>query len=340
MEITQALNNVISGQDLSQAQMESVMTGVMSGQCTDAQIGGFLVALRMKGETVDEITGAAKVMRALASKVNVSGEHLVDTCGTGGDGASSFNVSTAAAIVAAAAGAKVAKHGNRSVSSKSGSADVLEAAGVAIGLNADQVAQCINEIGLGFMFAPAHHGAMKYAIGPRKEMATRTIFNLLGPLTSPAGVKKQVMGVFAQQWLEPLCRVLQGLGSEHVLLVHGEDGMDEFSIGANNYVSELKDGQIKNYQVKPEDVGLRTQATDSLKVSSAEDSLALIQALLENQPGAPLDVVLLNAGAVIYAADLTASLVEGVNKAREVVGSGAAREKFKQLISFTQGLVA
>lgn len=340
MEISQALNHVIGGQDLSAEQMQKIMTDIMTGKATDAQIGGFLVALRMKGESVNEIQAAAQVMRSLATPVDLSDEHLVDTCGTGGDGASTFNVSTASAIVAAAAGAKVAKHGNRSVSSKSGSADVLEAAGVSLALTPQQVAQCVNEVGVGFMFAPAHHGAMKYAIGPRKEMAIRTIFNLLGPLTNPAGVKKQVMGVFDKRWLEPLCKVLQGLGSEHVLLVHAADGMDEFSIGSTTYVAELQNGNISQYEVKPEDVGLQSQSTDSLKVSSAEESLALINELLDNKASAARDMVILNAGAVIYAADVADSLPAGVKLAQSLIESGAAKNKLAQLIKFSQELSA
>ncbi|HEU5338054.1 MAG TPA: anthranilate phosphoribosyltransferase, partial [Sulfuricaulis sp.] len=232
MDMPSAIRSVIERRNLSGDDMRAVMRLIMTGQATPAQIGGFLIGLRMKGETVEEIAAAAGVMRELATPVNVSGPHLVDTCGTGGDGASTFNISTASAFVVAAAGGKVAKHGNRSVSSKSGSADVLEAAGVNLELTPEQVARCVNEVGVGFMFAPKHHGAMKHAIGPRREMGVRTIFNLLGPLTNPAKAPHQVLGVFSKEWVEPLAEVLQRLGSEHVLVVHAEDGMDEISIGA------------------------------------------------------------------------------------------------------------
>ena len=245
MELPQAINTVLQRKDLSEEEMQSVMQTIMTGGATDAQIGGFLIGLRMKGETVNEIAAAASVMRDLAAKVDISSEHLVDTCGTGGDASGTFNISTASAFVVAAAGAKVAKHGNRSISSKSGSADVLEAAGVNLNLKPEQVAECINKVGVGFMFAPAHHGAMKHAIGPRKEMAARTIFNVLGPLTNPASAPNQVLGVFSDELLEPMANVLQKLGSRHVLVVHACDGLDEISIGDKTEVTELKDGQIR-----------------------------------------------------------------------------------------------
>ena len=257
MDIQTAIRAVVERQDLTAEQMRAVMRAIMTGAATPAQIGGFLIGLRMKGETVEEIAAAAEVMRELAVRVGVSGPHLVDTCGTGGDGVSTFNISTASAFVVAAAGGKVAKHGNRSVSSKSGSADVLEAAGVSLDLTPEQVAQCVNEVGVGFMFAPKHHGAMKHAIGPRREMGVRTIFNLLGPLTNPAGAPNQVVGVFSDQWVEPLAQVLHRLGSEHVMVVHAEDGMDEISIGAPTRVAELKHGKIHTYTVTPEQLGLK-----------------------------------------------------------------------------------
>ena len=239
MDIATAIARVVEQRDLTASEMESVMRSIMTGQATPAQIGGFLVGLRMKGETVDEIAAAAKVMRELATRVDVGGPHLVDTCGTGGDGASTFNISTASAIVTAAAGGRVAKHGNRSVSSSSGSADVLETAGVKLDLTPAQVAACIDQVGVGFLFAPQHHSAMKHAIGPRKEMRVRTLFNLLGPLTNPAGAPNQVLGVFSPDWVEPLAQVLKQLGSEHVLVVHAEDGLDEISIAAPTRVAEL-----------------------------------------------------------------------------------------------------
>ncbi|MGD8526889.1 MAG: anthranilate phosphoribosyltransferase, partial [Thioalkalispiraceae bacterium] len=247
MDMQAAIKAVTEGKNLSVDEMTSVMRTIMTGEATPAQIGGFLIGLRMKGETVDEIAAAASVMRELATHVDVKAEHMVDTCGTGGDGASTFNISTTSAFVVAAAGGSVAKHGNRSVSSKSGSADVLEAAGVNLQLTPEQVAQCIEQVGVGFMFAPAHHSAMKHAIGPRKEMGVRTIFNVLGPLTNPAGAPNQVLGVYSEQWLEPLAKVLGKLGSQHVLVVHAEDGMDEISIGSPTRVAELKDGKVTTY---------------------------------------------------------------------------------------------
>jgi anthranilate phosphoribosyltransferase len=250
MDMQAAIAAVIEHQDLDASDMQAVMRLIMTGQATAAQIGGFLVGLRMKGETVDEIAAAAGVMRELATRVDIAGPHLVDTCGTGGDGASTFNISTASALVTAAAGGRVAKHGNRSVSSSSGSADVLEAAGVRLDLGPEQVTACIEQLGVGFLFAPRHHSAMKHAIGPRKEMGVRTLFNLLGPLTNPAGAPNQVLGVFSMDWVEPLAQVLKQLGSEHVLVVHAEDGLDEISIAAPTRVAELKEGEISTYSRK------------------------------------------------------------------------------------------
>jgi anthranilate phosphoribosyltransferase len=311
---------------------------IMTGQATPAQIGGFLVGLRMKGETVDEIVAAARVMRELAAHVEVSGTHLVDTCGTGGDGASTFNISTASALVAAAAGARVAKHGNRSVSSSSGSADVLEAAGVRLDLTAQQVATCIDRVGVGFLFAPQHHSAMKHAIEPRREMRIRTLFNLLGPLTNPAGAPNQVLGVFSAVWVEPLARVLKQLGSEHVLVVHAEDGLDEISIAAPTRVAELNDGGITVYTVSPEDFGLHRADMSTITVDNAEQSLAVINSVFENQVGPALDIVKLNAGAAIYAAGLTSSLAEGVESAAEAISTGKAKQTFESLIRISNSL--
>lgn len=332
MDMPQAIRVVTERRDLSRDEMRAVMNTIMTGAATPAQIGGFLIGLRMKGETIDEITAAAEVMRELATKVDVQGEHIVDIVGTGGDGSSTFNISTASCFVVAAAGGKVAKHGNRSVSSKSGSADVLEAAGVNLDLSPVQVAQCVEQVGVGFMFAPRHHGAMKHAIGPRKEMGVRTIFNVLGPLTNPAGAPNQVLGVFARELVEPLARVLANLGSEHVLVVHAEDGMDEISIGTPTFVAELKDSEVSTYTIAPEDFGLVRADVASLKVEDAEQSLAMIKSLLENQPGPARDIVQLNAGAALYACGLAASLAEGVKKAAEVVASGAARSKLDALV--------
>jgi anthranilate phosphoribosyltransferase len=275
-------------------------------------------------------------MRELAARVEVRGEHLVDTCGTGGDASGSFNISTAAAFVTAAAGARVAKHGNRSISSKSGSADVLEAAGVRLDLSPKQVARCIEEVGVGFMFAPAHHSAMKHAIGPRREMGVRTLFNVLGPLTNPAGAPNQVLGVFSAELLEPLANVLQRLGSEHVLVVHAKDGLDEISIGAKTEVAELKSGIIHRFSVQPEDFGLRRTPITELRVDGAEQSLAMIRSVLEDHPGPARDIVCLNAGAAIYAAGLATSLAEGVTKADAAIAGGEARNRLDQLVILSQ----
>ncbi|PCI12370.1 MAG: anthranilate phosphoribosyltransferase [Thiotrichales bacterium] len=338
MDMQAAIRAVTERRDLSEGEMSDVMRTMMSGDATQAQIGGFLIGLRMKGETVDEITAAAKVMRELATPVTVSGPHLVDTCGTGGDGASTFNISTASAFVVAAVGGKVAKHGNRSISSKSGSADVLEAAGVRLDLNAEQVTQCVNQVDVGFMFAPLHHSAMKHAIGPRKEMGVRTLFNLLGPLTNPAGAPCQVMGVFSPEWVEPLAEVLGKLGSEHVMVVHADDGMDEISIGSATQVAELKDGKVTTYKVSPEDFGMAIGDCSALAVANANESLQVIRAVLSGEKGGAHDIVALNAGAAVYVAGLADSLEAGVQKAQAVMNDGSAHSKLDQLISFTQSL--
>lgn len=335
MDMPAAIRAVTERRDLSAEEMTEVMRAIMTGGATPAQIGGFLIGLRMKGETVDEITAAAQVMRELASRVAVSGAHVVDTCGTGGDARGTFNVSTCSAFVAAAAGAQVAKHGNRSVSSRSGSADVLEAADVNLNLTSGQVTRCLHEVGVGFMFAPLHHGAMKHAIGPRREMGVRTVFNLLGPLTNPAGAPNQVVGVFSPHWLEPLARVLQRLGSRHVLVVHGEDGIDEITIGAPTQVAELKDGRISRMTLTPEQFGMTRTDIAALVVEDAQQSLAMLRAVLADQPGPARDIVSLNAGAAIYAAGLAGTLAAGVAKAREVIASGAARHKLDALVKLT-----
>ena len=304
----------------------------MTGKATPAQIGGFLVGLRCKGETVDEIAAAAEVMRELASHVNVGPEHLVDTCGTGGDSSGTFNVSTTAAFVVAGAGGRVAKHGNRSVSSKSGSADVLEAAGVRLDLTPEQVGDCVNELGVGFMFAPLHHGAMKHAIGPRREMGVRTIFNILGPLTNPASAPNQVLGVFDADLLEPLAEVLVKLGSQHVLVVHGEDGMDEITISAPTRIAELRDSAIRTYSITPEQFGMQTQPLDAIRVGDVESSLAMMRGVLSDVAGPARDIVALNAGAAIYACGLSDDLGGGVRRALEVIASGDALAKLDGLI--------
>ncbi|QSA96385.1 anthranilate phosphoribosyltransferase [Methylococcus sp. EFPC2] len=336
MNLPAALNHLLNGQDLEPVQMKALMLGIMSGKATPAQIGAFLIALRAKGETVDEVAAAAEVLRELSTKVHVNGEHVIDTCGTGGDGAHTFNISTAAAFVVAAAGGKVAKHGGRSVSSSTGSADVLEAAGVNLDLTPEQVGQCIDKIGIGFLFAQRHHGAMKHAVGPRRELGVRTLFNLLGPLTNPAGAPNQLLGVFARLWVEPMARVLQKLGSKHVLVVHAEDGLDEISIASPTYVAELKNGKVETYTLTPEQFGVARTPLAALAVDSAAASLAMLRGVLDGKPGPAHDIVALNAGAAIYAADLAGDLAAGVLRAQEVIADGSARRKLDELIAVSQ----
>lgn len=336
MDIRDAIAQVVDGQHLAEQAMQAVMHTIMSGEATPAQIGALLVGLRMKGESVAEITGAARAMRALSAQVMADPLHLVDTCGTGGDGSNLFNVSTASAFVAAAAGARVAKHGNRSVTSKSGSADVLEAAGVNLDLTPEQVSRCIDSLGIGFLFAVKHHGAMKHAIGPRRELGIRTIFNMLGPLTNPASAPNQVLGVFAQERLHDFAEVLQALGSRHVLVVRSDDALDEISIAAPTAVAELKDGQIREYRVTPEDFGLRSQSLDSLKVSDAAGSLALIEQAFAGETGPAADIIALNAGAAIHVAGLTPNWQQGVRLAQDVIATGQAREKLRDLVQMTR----
>ena len=335
MTIQQAIQAVIARQDLSREDMTAVMKQIMTGDATPSQIGGFLVGLRMKGETVDEITAAASVMRELATHVQTHSDHLVDTCGTGGDASGSFNISTASAIVAAAAGAHVAKHGNRSVSSKSGSADVLEAAGVNLDVDPEKVGECIDEVGVGFLFAQKHHSAMRHAIGPRKEMGVRTIFNVLGPLTNPAGAPNQVMGVFANELVEPIAQVLQQLGSRHVMVVHADDGMDEISISTATHVAELKDGVVKTYQITPADFGYSAADVSEIRVDGVEESLAMIRSVFDNQPGAARDIVCLNAGAAIYVAGLTDTHQQGVERAQQVIADGKPAQVLEALVAKT-----
>ena len=336
MHIQLALQKLLNKQDLGADEMREVMRLIMSGKASDAQIGGFLIALRCKGETIDEIAAAAEVMRELASKVAVTGEHVIDTCGTGGDGANTFNISTTCAFVVAAAGAQVAKHGNRSVSSSCGSADVLEAAGVNLDLSAEQVAQCVNDIGVGFLFAPKHHGAMKHTIKVRKEMGVRTLFNLLGPLSNPADAPNQLIGVFAKEWVEPLAQVLKKLGSRHVLVVHADDGLDEISIASATAIAELKDGEVSTYSITPEQFGFKRASLNDLAVDGAVSSLIMVKSVLDNKAGAARDIVQLNAGAAIYAANITDTLTAGIEKAGQVIASGAARAKFDALIAYSK----
>lgn len=333
MNYAQTLTRLIDRHDLTFAEMRDLMQRVMGGQLTHAQIAAVLVALRMKGETVGEIAAAAAVMRELSSKVSVKNTgHLVDTCGTGGDGAQTFNISTASALVAAAAGAHVAKHGGRSVSSTCGSADVLEKLGVNVNLTPEQVAQCVDTIGVGFMFAPNYHSAMKHAAPVRRELGVRTLFNLLGPLTNPAGAQNQLLGVFHQSLTAKLAQVLGELGSRHVLVVHGADGMDEISISAGTYIAELKDGKVSEYTVHPDQFGLPSAPADMLRVANIDEAREKLLGVLDNEVGVPRDIVQLNAGAAIYVAGLAATLKDGIAKADQVIASGAAKNKLQQLI--------
>lgn len=336
MNYSQTLNQVISGQDLSFDAMQNLMRQVMAGELTPAQISGLLIALRIKGETVDEIAAAASVMRELSTKVDIQDTtHLIDTCGTGGDGIQTFNVSTVSAFVAAAAGAKVAKHGGRSVSSICGSADVLEALGVNVNQTPEQVADCVNKIGLGFMFAPNHHSAMKHSAPVRRELGVRTMFNLLGPLTNPANAKRQLMGVFSASLTGKLAHVLKQLGSEHVMVVCGADGMDEISFTGDTHVAELKDGQVHEYTLNPQHFGLGLHDLSSIKVSDANASKAMILDVLSGKTGPAREIVLLNAGAAIYVSDIASSLQSGIATAADMLDSGKAMQKMQQLIAMT-----
>lgn len=336
--LNEVLNKLVGSQDLTGAEAEAAVRAIMSGEATPAQIAAFLVALRMKGETTHEIAAAARVMRSLMTPVELPREHLTDIVGTGGDCANTFNVSTAASFVAAAGGARIAKHGNRSVSSKSGSADLLEAAGARLDLGPEAVRASVEQLSIGFMFAPMHHGAMKHAAPVRRELGLRTLFNLLGPLTNPAQAPHQVLGVFDRRWLESLARVLGELGSKHVLVVHALDGLDELSIAAPSQVAELKDGEVRVYSIAPEDFGLTRASIDPMRVSSPAESLAIVQRVLGGEAGAASDFVALNAGAALYAADRATSLADGVAAARQILQSGRALERMQQYVALTHRL--
>ncbi|WGL15849.1 anthranilate phosphoribosyltransferase [Microbulbifer bruguierae] len=339
MNIQQAIAKLVDGDHLTREEMRGAMGQIMRGEAEDAQIGAFLVALRMAGESVEEITGAVEVMRELATKVEIDQTNAVDIVGTGGDGANLFNVSSASSFVAAAAGARVAKHGNRSVSSSSGAADLLEKAGIYLPLTPEQVARCIDGVGVGFMFAPSYHSAMRHAIGPRKALGLRTIFNLLGPLTNPAGVKRQVIGVFDPHYCRMLAEVLQTLGSEHVLVLHSDDGLDEVSLAADTRGWELKNGELKKVTIAPEDFGIERQNLEGLCVDGAEASLALIRDALgkrETPAGdKAADIIAMNAGMAIYVSGVAASRAEGVGMAQDAIYSGLAGEKINELAAFT-----
>lgn len=336
MNLGGAISSLVSGENLSFDRMIDVTREIMAGKATAAQIAAFLVALRMKGETIDELAGAATVMRELSTKIEVDVNPLVDTCGTGGDGARTFNVSTAAAFVVAAAGAYVAKHGNRSVSSSSGSADVLEAAGAVIDLKPPQIASCIKQTGVGFMFAPSHHGAMKHAAGPRRELGIRTMFNALGPLTNPANAPIQLMGVFDRQWVSKAAEVLCKLGTRRAMVVHGEDGLDEITIGAKTHVAELSAGKIRAYEIDPRDFGIETRPPATLAANDAEHSLQIIRSVYAGEPGPARDIVAINAGAAIYLAGLADNLTDGYEQANELIANGAAGRRLESFVAFTR----
>ena len=338
--IREAIAELVEGRDLSQEDAAQVMNEIMEGEATPAQIGAFITALRIKGETVAEITGMAQTMRANSLKVqaDVRGESLVDTAGTGGDGQNTMNVSTAAAVVAAAAGAKVAKHGNRGASSVCGSADILEASGLKVDVAPDGVKRCLEEIGIGFMFAPIFHPAMRHAVAPRREIGIRTVFNILGPLTNPANAGSQVLGVADPSYGDKMARVLGWLGTERAMVVHGEDGMDELSITGPTQVWELSGGQVNSYSITPEDAGLKPASLNDISGGSLERNLELFNSVLQGVPGPVQDVVVLNAAATLVVAGKADDLSSGVSMAREAINSGAAREKLEALAALTQGL--
>lgn len=335
MQMREAIGAVMRRENLNFAETHEVMRQIMTGEASDPQIAAFLVGMAMKGETAEEISAAAQVMRELMNAVRLQADNVVDIVGTGGDGANLFNVSTAASFVVAAGGAHVAKHGNRGVSSSSGSADLFAVAGINLNLDAEQVGRCIEQVGVGFMFAPNHHPAMRYAVGPRREMGVRTLFNILGPLTNPAGAPNQVLGVYAPELVPLMAEVLRRLGSEHVLVVHAEDGLDEISLAQPTLVAELKEGEIREYTIAPEDFGIARQSLDPLRVKTAEDSLRLVeQALVGEGPAA--DIVALNAGAALYASGVADSLAEGVAMAQDAQASRLPLEKLRELANFTR----
>ena len=344
MNIQEAIGQVVVGRDLSEAAMYQVMQSIMSGEATAAQIGAFITALRIKGETVGEITGAVRVMREKATRIDTgidtaTGGIIIDTCGTGGDGSGTFNVSTTSAFVVAGAGGIVAKHGNRSVSSKCGSADVLEASGVALNLTPEQIGLCVRVVGIGFLFAPALHGAMKYAIGPRREIGIRTIFNILGPLTNPAGANVQVLGVFSANLTETLARVLGQLGSKRALVVHGEGNLDELTVTGATRISELVDGRVHSFSVTPEEFGLKRSSLEELAgADTPQQAAAEMRAILAGEPGPKRDMVLLNSGAALMAAGMTETIAEGIGTAAGVIDSGKALAKLDELVQLCTAL--
>jgi len=335
--IKEAITKIAGGSGLTRQEIESVMEQIMTGAVEVPDIVSFLTALRDKGESIDEITGAATIMRKHATPIKVSCENALDTCGTGGDGTHTFNISTVSAFVAAGAGCVVAKHGNKSVSSKCGSADVLRQLGVNIEADVSVVEKCIEQAGIGFLFAPLLHGAMKYAMPARKQIGTRTIFNILGPLTNPAGARHQLLGVFKKELAEPLANVLKNLGSVHAVVVHGEDGLDEVTTTAGTFVAEVKNAEVKTYTIAPLDFGINEAAPDDLKGEDAECNAKLTLDILSGQKGPKRDIVVLNSGVAIYAADKAAGIKEGVELAEDAIDSGKAQEKLDKLIKITNG---
>ena len=341
MNIRSALEKISNKEDLSYEEMGFVMNQLLSGELSDSQIGALIIALSIKGESVDEITASASVMRELSTKIEVVNKDLLlDTCGTGGVSSNIFNVSTASAFLAASCGVRIAKHGNRSVTSNSGSADLLEIAGVNINLHPSLIEECINKIGIGFMYAPSHHSAMKYAIGPRKEIGLKTIFNVLGPLTNPAGALNQVIGVYSKDLVRPIAEVLRSLGSERVMVVHSKDGLDEISIAKNTYIAELKDNNIKEYEINPRELGFNFSSLDSLKVNSPEESLKLVKEGLQGINKEASAMIVLNAGAGIYLVGLSKSLEEGIKMAEEGIRLKGGLKKLNELVSLSKELGA
>ena len=335
MDIQSAISQVSSGKNLTKDDMSEIILEILEGKVTDAQIGAFLIALSMKGETVDEVIGAVSVMRNLSTKVEINAPNLIDTCGTGGTGIGIFNVSTTSAFIASSCGAKIAKHGNRSATRKSGSADLLEQAGVSLSLTPEQVASCIEEVGLGFMFAQAHHSAMRHVVGPRKEIGQKSIFNVLGPLTNPASATRQVLGVYDKKWMTPIAEVLNELGSEHLFIVHSKDGLDEISLACPTYVTEMKGGKISEYEISPEDFNFKTTSLDGLQVNSPQESLNLAKLALQGEHEKASSMICMTAGAALYLSDISSSLEAGVELAKSSLESGAGLKKLNQLVEFT-----
>ncbi|MBA5851911.1 anthranilate phosphoribosyltransferase [Clostridium sp. cel8] len=333
--LVNAIKKVVSGEDLSELESESAMNSIMSGKEKEAVVAGFLMALKMKGESISEITGCAKAMKKMAVPVKLKSNYVIDTCGTGGDGGRTFNISTAAAIVAASGGVKVAKHGNKAVSSKSGSADVLNELGINIDLDKDKVEDSIDTLGMGFLFAPIYHKAMKNVAAVRRELGVRTIFNILGPLTNPANVKGQVFGIYKKELTEPIANTLLNLGCEHALVVHGEDGLDEITTTGTTYISELKNGKVKNYSISPEDFGIKISSSEDIKGGTSEYNASIILDILKGEKGAKRDIVVLNSGASLYVGKKADSISEGVSIAEKLIDSGKAYDKLCELLNYS-----